>query len=81
MSKDLFRIDHEFSWDQMYGGFLPRDSNPFRKARLAASTSDAALKAVAPASSTGLSAARSGTDPDAPRNDVDAISPRDARKR
>ena len=32
MTKHLFGIDHEFSWDQMYRGVLPRDANPFRKA-------------------------------------------------
>lgn len=28
---DILKIDHEYTWDQMFGRFLPPDANPFRK--------------------------------------------------
>ena len=33
MTADFLQIDHELSWDQMFGGFLPSDANPFRRER------------------------------------------------
>ncbi len=43
---DPLAIDHEFSWDQMFGGFLPRDANPFRKEQSAAGSGTTQLQAT-----------------------------------
>ena len=81
MAKDVFGINHEFSWDQMYGGFLPRDANPFRKAQSGPPTSNVSSVADSPTPSKSVPATGSGTASTASCNDVVAIGRGQPRKR
>ncbi len=81
MIKGLLEIDHEFTWDQMYGGVLPRDANPFRKARTTAPESSADQEDESTAPSLDLPCAGTGTPSEALRDHMDATSRDHSRKR